>query len=88
VRNFDELLLLDDGEVLVTTATGESFNAFLHLCGAIVTDHGSFASHAAIMGREMGIPAVVGCVNATKRIPAGARVRVDGSAGTVTILDD
>lgn len=87
VRNFDELLLLDDGEVLVTTATGESFNAFLHLCGAIVTDHGSFASHAAIMGREMGIPAVVGCANATKRIPAGARVRVDGGAGTVTILD-
>lgn len=87
VRNFDELLLLDDGEVLVTTATGESFNAFLHLCGAIVTDHGSFASHAAIMGREMGIPAVVGCANATKRIPPGARVRVDGGAGTVTILD-
>ncbi len=88
VRNFDELLLLDDGDVLVTTATGESFNAFLHLCGAIVTDHGSFASHAAIMGREMGIPAVVGCVNGTKRIPDRARVRVDGSTGTVTILDD
>jgi len=40
------------------------------------------------MGREMGIPAVVGCVNGTKRIPDRARVRVDGSTGTVTILDD
>jgi len=87
VRNFDELLELDDGEVLVTAATGESFNAFLHLCGAIVTDHGSYASHAAIMSREMGLPAVVGTVVGTKRIPNGALVRVDGTAGTVEILD-
>jgi pyruvate,water dikinase len=85
VRNFDELSGLEDGEVLVTPATGESFNSFLHFVGAIVTDHGSFASHAAIMGREMGFPTVVGCVNATRRIATGTRVRVDGTAGTVTI---
>jgi pyruvate,water dikinase len=87
VRNFDELLELEDGDVLVTTATGESFNSFLHMVGAIVTDFGSFASHAAIMGREMGFPTVVGTVDATRRIPKGARVRVDGAAGTVVILD-
>ena len=86
VRNFDELMMLKDGDVLVTSATGESFNAFLHLVGAIVTDHGSFASHAAIMGREMGFPAVVGTVNATSRIPRGAIVRVDGTAGTVEVV--
>jgi pyruvate,water dikinase len=86
VRNFDELLELQQGDVLVTSATGESFNAFLHLVGAIVTDHGSFASHAAIMGREMGFPAVVGTVNATSRIPQGAIVRVDGAAGTVVVV--
>jgi rifampicin phosphotransferase len=86
VRNFDDLLTLEDGDVLVTSATGESFNAFLHMVGAIVTDHGSFASHAAIMGREMGFPAVVGTVDGTRRIPTGARVRVDGGAGTVEIL--
>lgn len=86
VRNFDDLLGLEDGDVLVTTATGESFNSFLHVVGAIVTDHGSFASHAAIMGREMGFPAVVGTVDATKRISNGQRVRVDGTTGTVTIL--
>jgi rifampicin phosphotransferase len=77
---------VQEGDVLVTPATGESFNAFLHLVGAIVTDHGSFASHAAIMGREMGFPTVVGSVNATSRIPAGAIVRVDGEAGSVTIV--
>ena len=87
VRNFDDLQCLEDGEVLVTTATGEAFNSFLHIVGAIVTDHGSFASHAAIMGREMGFPTVVGAVNATSRIPTGARVRVDGGSGTVTVVD-
>jgi phosphohistidine swiveling domain-containing protein len=86
VLNFDDLFNLEQGDVLVTTATGESFNAFLSLLGAAVTDHGSFASHAAIMGREMGFPAVVGTVDATRRIPNGAQVRVDGDAGTVTIL--
>lgn len=86
VRNFDELLTIEDGDVLVTPATGESFNSFLHMIGAIVTDHGSFASHAAIMGREMGFPAVVGTVDATRRIATGTRVLVDGGAGTVTIL--
>jgi pyruvate,water dikinase len=58
----------------------------LHLVGAIVTDHGSFASHAAIVSREMGIPAVVGTVDATRRIGDGTRVRVDGTTGTVTVL--
>jgi rifampicin phosphotransferase len=86
VRNFDDLFNLVEGDVLVTSATGESFNAFLALVGAIVTDHGSFASHAAIMGREMGFPSVVGTVNATARISNGAQVRVDGDAGTVTII--
>jgi pyruvate,water dikinase len=85
VRNFDDLWGLEFGEVLITPATGESFNSFLHLVGAIVTDHGSFASHAAIMGREMGFPTVVGCVDATHRIATGTRVRVDGTAGTVTV---
>lgn len=86
VRNFDDLFDLEEGDVLVTAATGESFNAFLATVGAIVTDHGSFASHAAIMGREMGFPAVVGTVDATARITSGTRVRVDGDHGTVTIL--
>ncbi len=86
VRNFDDLFDVQQGDVLVTTATGEAFNAFLSLIGAAVTDHGSFASHAAIMGREMGFPAVVGTVDATSRIANGVMVRVDGDAGTVTIL--
>jgi pyruvate,water dikinase len=86
VKSIDDLLTLEPGDVLVAPTTGEAFNSMLHLVGAIVTDHGSFASHAAIVSREMGIPSVVGTVNATTRIEDGARVRVDGSTGTVDIL--
>ena len=86
VRSVDDLLTLEPGDVLVAPTTGEAFNSMLHLVAAIVTDHGSFASHAAIVSREMGIPSVVGTVNGTTRIHDGARVRVDGTAGTVDIL--
>ena len=87
VRTLDDLLDLEAGDVLVTPATGEAFNAMLHLVKAIVTDHGSYASHAGIVSREMGIPAVVGTVNGSHRIRDGAMIRVDGSAGEVTVLD-
>ena len=86
VRSVDDLFELEPGEVLVAPTTGEAFNSMLHLVGAIVTDHGSFASHAAIVSREMGYPAVVGTVDGTRRISTGMRVRVDGTTGQVTIL--
>ena len=86
ISEIDDLFLIEPGDVLVAATTGEAFNAFIHLVGAIVTDHGSFASHAGIVAREMGFPAVVGTTNATSRIPAGARVRVDGNAGEVHVL--
>ena len=53
---------------------------------AIVTDVGAPLSHAAIVARELGIPAVVGCNDATMRLKTGDRVRVNGSQGTVEIL--
>ncbi len=86
IDQIDDLLDLEDGEIMVTKSTGEAFNSMLHLVGAIVTDHGSYACHAAIMAREIGFPAVVGTVNATQRIATGDRIRVDGSKGDVTIL--
>ena len=72
--------------MLVAPTTGEAFNSMLHLVAAIVTDHGGFASHAGIVAREMGFPAVVGTVNATSRINTGDRLRVDGDSGEVTIV--
>ena len=87
VRTIDDLFTLEDGDVLVAPTTGEAFNSMLHLVRAIVTDHGSFASHAAIVSREMGIPAVVGTFNGTSRLELAKRVRVDGTKGEVTILE-
>jgi phosphohistidine swiveling domain-containing protein len=74
------------GDVLVTVSTSEAFNILLPLLGAIVTDAGGLLSHSAIVAREYGIPGVVGTRDATDRIPDGARVRVDGTAGEVTVL--
>jgi phosphoenolpyruvate synthase/pyruvate phosphate dikinase len=74
------------GDVLVTESTSEAFNILLPLLGAIVTDRGGLLSHAAIVAREYGIPSVVGTREATSLIADGARVRVDGDKGEVTVL--
>jgi pyruvate,water dikinase len=77
---------IEQGDVLVTVSTTEAFNILLPLLGAIVTDSGGLLSHSAIVAREYGIPGVVGTREATSRIADGARVRVDGNAGEVTVL--
>ncbi|MBP7149560.1 MAG: hypothetical protein KBD01_18690 [Acidobacteria bacterium] len=77
---------LQQGDVLVTASTNAAFNVVLPLLGAIVTDRGALLSHAAIVAREYGIPAVVHTASATTVIPDGARVRVDGMRGTVEVL--
>jgi pyruvate,water dikinase len=74
------------GDVLVTESTTEAFNILLPLLGAIVTDNGGLLSHSAIVAREYGIPGVVGTRDATELIADGARIRVDGTAGEVTVL--
>jgi pyruvate,water dikinase len=77
---------IQKGDVLLTEATTEAFNILLPLLAAIITDSGGALSHAALVSREYGIPGVVGTRDATDRIPDGARVRVDGDKGEVTVL--
>ena len=74
------------GDVLITRATAPSYNALLPLLSGIVTDRGGTLSHAALVAREYGIPAVVGTGNATELIRDGMRVRVDGASGTVEVV--
>jgi pyruvate,water dikinase len=74
------------GDVLVARMTSPFFTVVLPLLGAIVTDRGGQLSHAAIVAREYGIPGVVGTREATRLIPDGARVRVDGTTGEVRLL--
>jgi pyruvate,water dikinase len=77
---------LQAGDVLITKNTSAAFNVVLPMLGAIVTDRGGQLSHAAIVAREYGIPALVSTRNATRVIPDGSRVRVDGTSGTVEVL--
>jgi rifampicin phosphotransferase len=77
---------LGDGEILVTTVTNIGWTPIFPRAAAVVTDVGAPLSHAAIVARELGIPAVVGCGDATMRLHTGDRVRVDGSRGTVEVL--
>jgi rifampicin phosphotransferase len=77
---------LGDGEILVTTVTNIGWTPVFPRAAAVVTDVGAPLSHAAIVARELGIPAVVGCGDATAVLRSGDRVRVDGGAGTVDVL--
>lgn len=77
---------LQAGEILVTTVTNIGWTPLFPRLAAVVTDVGAPLSHAAIVARELGIPAVVGCGNATMRLKTGDRVRVDGGKGSVEII--
>jgi pyruvate,water dikinase len=76
---------LQHGEVLVCSASTPEWTPLFTVAGAVVTDMGGMLTHCAIVAREYAIPAVVGTREATARIPDGAMVTVDGSAGIVTI---
>jgi rifampicin phosphotransferase len=82
--DFDQI---NPGDVLVTSTHSEAFNAIAGRVGAIVTDTGGILSHLSIVSRELGIPCVVSCKNATTVISEGSLVRVDGGTGKVAILD-
>jgi phosphohistidine swiveling domain-containing protein len=82
----DEGDTLERGEILVTSQTNIGWTLFFPRAAAIVTDIGAPLSHAAIVARELGIPAVVNCGDATMRLRTGDRVRVDGGLGEVEIL--
>jgi len=81
-----QLADLEAGEILVAPVTSPSWTPVFGKIAAAVSDIGGTMSHAAIVSREYGVPAVVGTADATARIRTGDRLRVDGAAGTVTIL--
>ena len=76
---------LEPGEVIVAMSTDSDWGPLFMVAGAAVVETGSIVSHAAIVSRELGIPAVASVENAAQRIRNGDTVTVDGNAGTVTI---
>ena len=77
---------LQPGDILVTTVTNVGWTPLFPRAAAVVTDLGAPLSHASIVARELGIPAVVGTGNATMRLHDGDHVRVDGERGAVEVL--
>lgn len=86
LKNANDIGQMQDGEILVCAVTNPSWGPVFGKIRAAVSDIGGTMSHAAIVAREYGMPAVVGTGGATKRIRTGQRVRVDGNNGVVTIL--
>jgi len=87
IRSADELGLIEEGEILVTPVTAPSWAPVFGKIKATVTDIGGMMSHAAIVCREYGLPAVTGTGSASTTIKTGQVLEVDGAAGTVKILD-
>ena len=87
VIDAEEIAAVRDGDVLVCPITSPAWAPIFANVKAVVTDIGGVMSHAAIVCREYGLPAVVGTGRATTEIKTGQRIRVDGSTGVVTILD-
>jgi pyruvate,water dikinase len=77
---------LEPGDVLVVRATSPAFNSVLAIAGAVVTADGGALSHAAVLARELGIPAVIGAPGALS-IPDGHTIEVDPVAGAVRLVD-
>ena len=76
---------LEPGDVLVAPITDPAWTPLFVPAAAVVVDVGAQLSHAVIVSRELGIPCVVSVTGGTRRIPDGAQVTVDGTAGTVTV---
>lgn len=87
LRDPEQLGELQAGEILVATVTAPSWAPIFGKISAAVTDIGGIMSHAAIVCREYGLPAVTGTSFATAKIKTGMRLQVDGNTGSVTILD-
>lgn len=87
IRHENELSLLQPGEILVAAITAPSWASAFSVVSGVVTDIGGMMSHAAIVCREYGMPAVVSTGFATAQLENGQRIRIDGYKGTVALID-
>lgn len=87
VAEAGEAVALEPGEVLVTRVADIGHTALFGFAGAVVTELGGATSDAAVVAREFGVPYVTNAGEASTRLATGMLVRVDGSAGTVTLVE-
>lgn len=85
LHDLDDADKLDAGDILIAESTDPSWTPLFLAAGGVITNIGAVGTHAVIVSRELGIPCVPSIADATRRIPDGATITLDGSLGTVTI---
>jgi phosphohistidine swiveling domain-containing protein len=86
VTHAEEVARLVEGDALVAVTTTTAFNAVFALLSAVVTTEGGLLSHAAVLSRELGVPAVVGVGDVFDAVHEGDVVEVDARRGTVRVV--
>ena len=79
---------IQKGDILVAKNTDPGWTPVLRIVGGIVVEEGGILNHCSIVARELGIPAVVGVRQATKKIPENARITIDGDFGAVQMAEN
>ncbi|MFP4633470.1 MAG: phosphoenolpyruvate synthase, partial [Candidatus Aenigmatarchaeota archaeon] len=87
IMDADEIDQFEEGQVLVTDMTDPDWEPIMKIASAIVTEKGGSTSHAAIVSRELGIPAVVGTEDASSKLKTGQKVTVDCTTGDGRIME-
>ena len=82
----DALERLGDDGILVTRTTTASYNTVFPAALGVAVQHGSTMSHAAVLARELGLPAVIGVPDLLQRVHDGDQVLLDPAAGTITVI--
>ena len=85
IEDIDEADRIEEGDVIVTEMTAPDMVPAMKRSAGILTDEGGMTSHAAIVSRELGVPAIVGCGDATDVLTDGQRITLDGQKGTVVV---
>ena len=85
LHSLDDADKLDPDDILIAESTDPSWTPLFLAAGGVITNIGAVGTHAVIVSRELGIPCVPSIADATRRIPDGATITLDGSLGTVTI---
>ena len=86
ITELEQAYLLKKGEILVTRFTDPGWTTILSLASGVITEVGGLLSHAAVIGRELGVPAILNLPSATTLLKNGDRIRMNGSTGGILLL--
>jgi pyruvate,water dikinase len=85
VRALAELSVVAPGDIVVTHAIDPAWTPVFGIIGGVISEEGGMLSHATVLGREYGLPVVIGAAGATALLHDGQQVRIDGTTGLIKI---